>query len=63
MIIQALVDGYAPKIVCTIIGVCVGDSKVAFTFDLETVKIDDCSVCKLALGIIKDLLGESFTQV
>ena len=62
LIIKALVDGVGPKMVCTFIHLCLGgEAKVTgFSFDM---KLDECSVCKIVLEMVKDLVGENSTKV
>ena len=64
-IIQYLVLGYGPKVICTLIGVCLEESKaeVTFSFNLSSDKVDDCSICEFVLGLVKDIVGENFTKV
>ena len=62
-IIQALVDGYGPKIICTLIGVCLGEeSRTTFTFNMKSGGVE-CEVCETALEFVKEILGESFVKV
>ena len=62
LIIEELVKGVGPKLVCTAIHLCLGEeTKVAgFSFDM---KIDECGVCEFALEMVKDLVGQNFTKV
>ena len=62
IIIKALVDGVGPKVVCTLIHLCLGEeAKIeAFSFDM---KIGECSVCEFVLEMVKDAVGENFTKV
>jgi saposin len=61
LIIKALVDGVGPKVVCTLIHLCLGEEAkiAAFSFDM---KIGECSVCEFVLEMVKDAVGENFTK-
>ena len=63
-IIQALVDGVAPKLVCTLLGLCFVEQPNTKVFSFDTgPEIDDCGVCELVLDFVKDIVGENFTKV
>ena len=49
-------DGVAPRLVCTVIGLCVGETK-------EADPMDDCSICKDVLTVVKVIVGENVTKV
>ena len=62
-IIDELLLGVLPKAVCTLIGLCVGESRVAAPASSIAASSIECVVCKEVLEYVKHLVGENATKV